>query len=59
MFLKEKDGRITGEDYQYDAVNNGCSTKIYPIEGAIVVFGDERISMEKFIGELNKTLKKE
>jgi hypothetical protein len=57
IFLEQrKDDR---EVYQYDAVNNGCSIKIYPMEGEIVVLEDERISVEEFVGKLKKVLTKE
>ena len=57
LFLTSLENAV--DAVQYDTVNFGCSVKTYPIEGEIVVFGDEKISMEKFTEILNEALKKE
>jgi len=52
VFLKEKNGQIREDDYQYDAVNFGCSVKTYLKKDENVVFSEEEISLENFIQKL-------
>lgn len=62
MFLSER--KHDSEDFQYGAVNYGCSVKTYPVEENMVVFGTEeqkkeKITLEQFVQLLNKALNKE
>jgi len=54
IFLEKRE--VDHETYQYDAVNYGCSIRIYSIKDDIVVFGDEQILMGQFTGKLSKAL---
>lgn len=50
MFLRQRS--VSGQDYQYDAVNYGCSVKNYLVENGSVDFQGIKISMNSFIFKL-------
>jgi len=51
IFLRKKEAE--NEDYEYDALKWGCSKKSYVVEDSMVLFGEEKISIEEFIRKLN------